>query len=181
MDFRALHNQREAEISKSIIDTKTIWLFKETQQFKTEQNSVSHYGVVYLEKNMCKFTIKTDKEGLTIITMKKDFEITDKKSIDDFVNTLLKYVMKINEDYLKIKSTYYINRINFHNEIYLKKPFTQIYYRVININLDGTYTVFLNNGEVVSYNCIEHVLQSFHLVDAKRTRFFNALKKMRIL
>lgn len=181
MDFFTLHCQRDSQILQAIKDTNVVKVFKESQPFKSENNLTNYYGVIYFDKNMCKFMLKTDKEGNTTITMKKEFEINDQKSINDFVDTLLKYVIKINEDYLKIKSTYYINRINYYNEIYLKKPFTQIYYRVVNINLDNTYTVFLNNGEVVSYNCIDHVLQSFHLVESKRTRFYNILKKMRIL
>jgi len=181
MDFYTLHCQRDNQILQAIKDTKVVSIFKESQPFKSDQNLTNYYGVIYFDKNICKFSIKTDKESNTIINMKKDFEITDKKSIDDFVDILLKYVIKIHEDYLKIKRNFYINRINYHNEIYLKKPFTIIYYRVININLDGTYTVFLNNGDVVYYNHIDHVLQSFHLEEAKRTRFYNFLKKMRIL
>ena len=181
MDFYLLHAQRESQLLQTIKNTNTIKLFKESLKFKNEQNSSSYYGVIYLDKNMCKFSIKTNKEGITTINMKKDFIITDQHSIDEFTDTLLNYVIKINEDYLKIKNTYYINRINFYNEIYLKKPFHTIYYRVININLDNTYTVFLSNGEVISYNCIEHILQSFHLTEAKRTMFYNILKKIRIL
>jgi len=181
MDFFTLHCQRDSQILHAIKDTNVVKIFKESQPFKSENNLTNYYGVNYFDKNICKFMLKTDKEGKSSITMKKEFEIIDKKSIDDFVDTLFKYVVKIHEDYLKIKSTYYINRINYHNEIYLKKPLTQIYYRVININLDNTYTVFLNNGEVVSYNCIEHILHSFHLTEAKRTMFYNFLKKIRIL
>jgi len=181
MDFFTLHCQRDSQILQAIKDRNVFKIFKESQSFKSENNLTNYYGVNYFDKNICKFMLKTYKECNTTITMKKEFEITDKKSIDDFVDTLFKYVVKIHEDYLKIKSTYYINRINYHNEIYLKKPLTQNYYRVININLDNTYTVFLNNGEVVSYNCIEHVLQSFHLDEARRTRFYNILKKIRII
>ena len=181
MDFYTLHCQRDSQILNAIKDTNILTIFKESQPFKSEQNLTNYYGVTYLEKNTCKFSIKTDKECKTIVNMKKDFEITDNKSIDDFVDILVNYSTKIFQEYFQIKSTYYINRINFHNEIYLKKPFTQIYYRVININLDGTYTVFLNNGDVVKYNCIEHVLQSFHLDEARRTRFYNILKKIRII
>lgn len=113
--------------------------------------------------------------------MKENVEIIDKRSIDEFVIRLLKYVKKIWEDYEKIKKTYYINRVNYYNEIYLKKPFHTIYYRVIYINFDNTYNVFLNNGEVVKYNEIDHVLQSFHLTESKRTIFYNICKKIRII
>lgn len=181
MDFSSLHNQREANILQAIKDTKIIRLIKDGPTIKTIQYCVGYYGVIYLEKNVCKFSIKTNCDGFTIITMKNDFSISDKKSIDEFIEVLLRYAVKIYEDYLKIKSTYYINRINHLNEIYLKKPFTRMYYRVININLDNKYTVFLESGEVVYYNCLEHVLQSFHLENSKRTKFYNILKKMRII
>jgi len=181
MDFSSLHNQREANILHATKEINDIRLIKENATIKTIQYCLSHYGVIYLEKNVCKFTIKTDKDGYTIINMKKDFSIYDKSTIDYFIKTLFDYVIRISEDYLKIKRTYFINRINYLNEIYLKKPFTRMYYRVININLDGKYTVFLDSGQVVYYNCLEHVLQSFHLDDARRTKFYNILKKIRII
>lgn len=181
MDFSSLHNQREANVLQAVKDSKVIRLIKDGPTVKTIQYCLGYYGVIYLEKNVCKFSIKTDKDGLTNINMKKDFEISDRKSIDEFIETLLLYVVKITEDYLKIKRTFYINRINYLNEIYLKKPFTKMYYRVININLDNSYTVFLESGEVVYYKDIVHVLQSFHLEDARRTKFCNFLKKIRVL
>lgn len=181
MDFSSLHNQREANILQAINDTKVVRVIKENPTTKTIQYSLSYFGVIYLEKNVCKFNIKTDKDGYTLINMKKDFSIYDKSTIDEFIKVLLDYVIKISEDYPIIKRTFFINRINHLNEIYLKKPFTRMYYRVININLDGKYTVFLDSGQVVYYNCLEHVLQSFHLEDARRTTFYNILKKIRII
>ena len=181
MDFSSLHNQREANILQSIKDSKVIRLIKDRPTVKNVQYCLGYYGVIYLEKNVCKFSIKTNCDGYTNIAMRNDFPIFDKKSIDEFIEVLLRYAAKITEDYLKIKSTFYINRINHLNEIYLKKPFTKIYYRMININLDNKYTVFLESGEVVYYNEIDHLLQSFHLDDARRTTFYNVLKKMRIL
>ena len=182
MDYYLLLCQKESEILQAIKDTKIITLFKENNQFKSEINSSSNYGVVYLGKNICKFSIKNSNDGTIIINIKKrESIITDKKSINEFVNILIKYVIQIFEDYQKIKKTYYINRINYHNEIYLKKPLHSIFYRVININFDNTYSIFLNTGDVINYNSIEEVLQSLHLIEAKRTMFYNMLKKIKII
>lgn len=181
MDFQSLHNQREANLLQTIKDIKVIRLIKENATIKTIQYCLGYYGVIFSEKNVCKFTIKTDKDGYTIINMKKEFSIYNKETIDDFIKVLLEYCMKIVEDYQKIKSTFFINRINYLNEIYLKKPFSRMYYRVININLEGKYTVFLDNGNVVYYNSLDNVLQSFHLDESRRTKFFNFLKKIRVL
>lgn len=181
MDYREIHKERERTIIKSLKDTGILTLVREKQAYKVENNEIVYYEVIYLEKKMCRFSIRTGKESNTIINMKENVEIIDKRSIDEFVIRLLKYVKKIWEDYEKIKKTYYINRVNYYNEIYLKKPFHTIYYRVIYINFDNTYNVFLNNGEVVKYNEIDHVLQSFHLTESKRTIFYNICKKIRII
>ena len=63
MDFYTLHCQRDNQILQAIKDTKVVRIFKESQPFKSDQNLTNYYGVIYFDKNICKFSIKTDKES----------------------------------------------------------------------------------------------------------------------
>lgn len=177
-EFYLIHSKNIINLINDAKENGIITLIKEKKTTITPNYISNVINVLYLDKIVFNFIIKTTSKNIET-TIQKNELIFPLKNV---INVLEKYNIKIVENYLIIKQNFYIDKIRtiYMDEIYLKSFRTSFspYLKII-INLDR-YLLVVDSWNIVEYFDIQHLINSFHLENLRRTKVKNVLKFLRL-
>ena len=173
-EFYKVHSNNINILIKIASENGIISLIKEKKTTITPNYISNIINVKYLNYNVYNFVIKTTNNFIETTIHKNDYILPFK----NVINILEKYSLKIVENYLKIKNNFYIDktRTTTMDEIYLKSYRTSFspYLKII-INNDR-FSLVVDSWNIVEYFDIEHLINSCHLENLRRTKIKTMLK-----
>lgn len=179
-DFYLLHLKNETKIIETASQTNIIKIIP-LQCFTITPNYVcNNYYVEYLKTPIFDFFIYTYNDPMEskIKKNKRIFKIEYEKSINEFINACILFVNQLIQDHEKINQNFYINNnTNFLDEIRLKKTFlsNNSENTRIEINMDGSYLVYVSLIDSIEYNNIVDVMESHYLQKLRKNILHNIL------
>lgn len=145
------------------------------------------YHITY--KNMFFFDFKliTTREPIKTSIVKQNTiicEINTEETINNFVKKCEKFVLKVYEDYQKIKYNYYIRDFTFYlDKIFIKNITSNknLDYIEIDIMFEGIYVITVSNVLLETYMTLEELIESNCLSVLRRTYFRDFLYMIGLL
>lgn len=181
-DFYINHLEKEVFIRKYAKKYFTI----ERSEYNTLNSNyiLNEYIIFHQDIPIFKYEMEThDKPILTKITKnKKVFEITDEKSMIDFVECCFIFLNKLLNDFNEINNNFYIYEPNFYDNVRLKVTFNDknIHEVYIFINIDGSFTLNIEGIDIIEYLSIDELISSKFISKIKKNIFFTCLSYLKL-
>ena len=183
MDHIILHNKIENQLINYANNSNKIKIVKEGSYINTTVYISTLYHVNYLNRPLFEFSMKTFKKLNNTIIEKNNFTITSNESIQNFINIVINFSIKLFENYEKINKNFYIDKpIIYYDIIIIKKPFSHIFYKIIT-NMNGKYILTINDDDdnFIEYYDIEQVINSDYINELHRTPINNFFRMIKLI
>ena len=167
-----------------ISESNIIKIVKENIYTMTFSQVISNFIVKYQGKNIFRFSMNTNLNGVTEII--KDYYkiiVRNKNTILKFIEDCVNYSKRILEEYEIIKNNFYLKNKMFMDEMFLKKKYrdkvSSSFVRIM-LTFDGKYRLFVNFDKEIIYERFDDLINSEYLILLRRNGFYNFLRKVKL-
>lgn len=167
-----------------ISESNIIKIVKENIYTMTISQVISNFIVKYQGKNIFRFSMNTNLNGVTEII--KDYYkiiVRNKNTILKFIEDCVNYSKRILEEYEIIKNNFYLKNKMFMDEMFLKKKYrdkvSSSFVRIM-LTFDGKYRLFVNFDKEIIYERLDDLINSEYLIQLRRNGFYNFLRKVKL-
>ena len=167
-----------------ISESNIIKIVKENIYTMTFSQVISNFIVKYQGKNIFRFSMNTNLNGVTEII--KDYYkiiVRNKNTILKFIEDCVNYSKRILEEYEIIKNNFYLKNKMFMDEMFLKKKYrdkvSSSFVRIM-LTFDGKYRLFVNFDKEIIYERFDDLINSEYLIQLRRNGFYNFLRKVKL-
>ena len=167
-----------------ISESNNIKIVKENIYTMTFSQVISNFIVKYQGKNIFRFSMNTNLNGVTEIN--RDYYkiiVRNKNTILKFIDDCVNYSKRILEEYEIIKNNFYLKNKMFMDEMFLKKKYrdkvSSSFVRIM-LTFDGKYRLFVNFDKEIIYERLDDLLNSEYLILFRRNGFYNFLRKVKL-
>lgn len=167
-----------------ISESNIIKIVKENIYTMTFSQVISNFIVKYQGKNIFRFSMNTNLNGVTEII--KDYYkiiVRNKNTILKFIEDCVNYSKRILEEYEIIKNNFYLKNKMFMDEMFLKKKYrdkvSSSFVRIM-LTFDGKYRLFVNFDKEIIYERLDDLINSEYLIQLRRNGFYNFLRKVKL-